>query len=458
MVPEKINNRQQNLFLMPLMEQLNSEHPLLKLVSAIDWENLENEFSELYSGNAGHPPKPVRLMIGLLMLQHMHGISDEEVAQLWVENPYWQFFCGYGEFQLKFPIDPSSLARWRKRLGEAGVNKILQSTIEASLNLKAAKKEDFQKVIVDTTVMESNVRYPTDASLLNEIRAKLVEKAKESGIILRQSYERLGKQLTLAIAGYCHAKQMKRAKKATRKLKTYLGRVMRDIERKLQDDPDKKNIFEPLLQMAQRLLEQKKDSKNKLYSLHSPETYCVCKGKIRTPYEYWQKVSLVITHKQGLVVAAETLMKNVHDSKTLAGALLKAEQNTSQKVLKSFVDRGYRGHNLPDFETKVYISGQRKNMTKTLKKELKRRSAIEPHIGHMKNDGKLRRNFLKYEVGCRLNSVLCAIGHNLRLLMTFIRLIFALFWQRLVRIIYQITSIGFHGGHNFRLPSQITTA
>lgn len=445
MVPEKIDNRQPSLFLLPLMEQLNKKHPLMKLSAAIDWADLENEFSKLYSSNTGHPPKPVRLMVGLLMLQHMHAISDEKVVQLWTENPYWQSFCGYDEFQLEFPIDPTSLTRWRKRLGEAGMNKILQSTVNASLKLKAVKKEDFQKVIVDTTVMESNVRYPTDASLLNEAREKLVKKAKEYKIQLRQSYDRLGKQLTRAIAGYCHAKQMKRAQKATRKLKTYLGRVMRDINRKLQNNSEQKMYFEPLLQMAQRLLEQEKNSKNKLYSLHSPETYCVCKGKRRTPYEYGQKVSLVITHKQGLVTAAETLMTNVHDSKSLAGALLKSEQITGEKVRKGFVDRGYRGHNVPDSETKIYISGQRKNMTKRLKKELKRRAAIEPHIGHMKNDGKLRRNFLKYEIGCRMNSVLCAIGHNLRFLMRFIRIIFALLIRglllRLQKMIYKkITS------------------
>jgi IS5 family transposase len=219
------------------------------------------------------------------------------------------------------------------------MDKILQSMIEVSLRLKATKKEDFQKVIVDTTVMESNVRYHTDASLLNEARAKLVEKAKECKIVLRQSYDRLGKRLTRAIAGYCHAKQMNRAHKATRKLKTYLGRVMRDINRKLQNDPDKSGFFEPLLQMSQKLLEQEKSSKNKLYSLHSPETYCVSKGKRRTPYEYGQKVSFVTTHKQWVVIAAETLMTNVHDSKTLRKSLQKAEENASQKVRKSFVDR-----------------------------------------------------------------------------------------------------------------------
>jgi IS5 family transposase len=295
---------------------------------------LEGELSGLYSPSVGHPPKLVRLMVGLLMLQHMRGISDEKVVQLWVENPYWQYFCSYDEFQLEFPIDPSSLTSWRKRLGEAGMNKIFQSTVDASLELKAAKKEDFHKVIVDTTVMESNVRYPTDASLLNEIREKLIKKAKECKIKLRQSYDRLGKQLTHAIAGYCHVNQMKRAQKATNKLKTYLGRVMRDTNRKYQDGSITQNIFEPLLQMAQRLRSQGKNSKNKLCSLHASETYCICKGKRRTPYEYSQKVSLVITHKQGLVIAAETLMTNVHDAKTLAGALSKAEQITPEKKYK----------------------------------------------------------------------------------------------------------------------------
>jgi IS5 family transposase len=403
------------------MDQLDESHPLQRLGAVIDWEGLENELKKLFKPQRGHPPKPIRLMVGLLMIQHMNGISDEEVVEKWVENPYWQSFCGYSEFQWKTPIDPSSLTRWRHRLGEKGTEWILQSTVEATVKMKAAKPSDFQKVIVDTTVMESNVRFPTDSSLLNEAREKLVQLSDRSDIKLRQTYKFVGKKMEYATAKYYHAKQMKRAKKSTKKLKTFLGRVVRDVERKLEKAPEKRKSFERLLDQSKRLLAQEKKSTDKLYSLHSPETYCISKGKRRTPYEFGQNVSLVVSHKQGIVLASETWLKHVHDSKTLKGALDKAEKISSQKVRKAFVDKGYKGHGIQDDKMQIFISGQKKDMTKALKKELKRRSAIEPHIGHMKSEGKLRRNFLKHEIGCKLNAILCAIGHNLRFMMRFIR-------------------------------------
>ncbi|GHT99462.1 hypothetical protein FACS1894126_5710 [Alphaproteobacteria bacterium] len=214
MVPEKTETRQSHLFLASLMDQLDKGHPLQRLGAVIDWESLENELKSLFTPLKGHPPKPIRLMVGLLMIQHMDGISDEEVVKKWVENPYWQSFCGYSEFQWKFPIDPSSLTRWRHRLGENGVERILQSTVEATVKMEAAKPKDFQNVIVDTTVMESNVRYPTDSSLLNEAREKLVQLSDKNDIKLRQTYRFVGKKTEYATAKYCHAKQMKRAQKS----------------------------------------------------------------------------------------------------------------------------------------------------------------------------------------------------------------------------------------------------
>ncbi|GHT95163.1 hypothetical protein FACS1894122_12440 [Alphaproteobacteria bacterium] len=205
--------------------------------------------------------------------------------------------------------------------------------------------------------MESNVRYPTDSSLLNEAREKLVQLLDKNDIKLRQTYRFVGKKLEYATAKYCHAKQMKRARKSTKKLKTFLGRVVRDIERKVEKVPEKRAVFDNLLGKSKRLLAQKKDSKNKLYSLHSPETYCISKGKRRTPYEYGQKVSLVITHKHGIALAAQTWMENVHDSKTLQGAIEKAEKISKQKVGKAFVDKGYKGHPIQNDKTQIFISG-----------------------------------------------------------------------------------------------------
>ena len=215
--------------------------------------------------------------------------------------------------------------------------------------------------------------------------------------------------------GYAHAKQYKRLNKTNKRLKTLLGRVARDIEGKLSNSPEKKIEFNKYLEYSRLLINQNKDSKNKLYSLHSPEVYCVAKGKTRTPYEFGHKVSLVVTHKQGLVLSAQTLRSLKYDGHTLSSALDSATIISGVKQKKVFVDRGYKGHKLD--HPKVYISGMRKGMTNYLKRQLLRRSSIEPHIGHMKSDGKLGRNYLKGLSGATLNPILCAIGHNLRMIL-----------------------------------------
>lgn len=421
--PSHISNDQNNLFFSRLSQQLNPRHSLMILEKHINWDKLEDDLGLTFSPDkAGQPAKPVRLIVGLLMLQHMEGLSDEATVQKWVENPYWQFFCGFDFLQWQMPIDPSSLIRWRARIGEKGFDTLLSHTLKTAISTNTAKPKDFEKVIADTTVMEANIAYPTDAQLLNKAREKLVTLAKKEGLILRQSYAYVGKRLTQKISGYAHAKQFKRLKKGTKKLKTYLGRVVRDIERKIS--PEQSVIFSELLDLAKKLLSQEKKSKNKIYSLHEPRVYCISKGKARTPYEFGSKVSLVVSHKQGLALSSQALEKPSYDGHTLADSLSHSSEISGVPVKRTFVDRGYRKHGVEDRE--VYISGQRRGMTRSLKKELKRRSAIEPHIGHMKSDGKLGRNYLKGVIGTKMNAILCAIGHNLRLILNHIRDLFVL--------------------------------
>lgn len=427
----RTSNKQNELFFSRLSKQLNPRHALMILERHIHWEGLEQDLGLTFSpGKAGQPAKPVRLIVGLLMLQQMEGLSDEATVQKWVENPYWQFFCGFDFLQWKLPIDPTSLTRWRARIGEEGLDTILGHTLKVALSTKTAKAKDFEKVIADTTVMEANIAHPTDAQLLNKAREKLVALAKEEGLILRQSYRHVGKILTRKISGYAHAKQFKRLKKGVKKLKIYLGRVVRDIERKMS--PEQSEIFSELLSLARRLLLQERNSKNKVYSLHEPHVYCIAKGKARKPYEFGSKVSLVVTHKQGLALSAQALEKPSYDGHTLADALVHGRKISGVSAKRTFVDRGYRKHGIEDSE--VYISGQRRGMTKSLKRELKRRSAIEPHIGHMKSDGKLGRNYLKGVVGAKMNAMFCAIGHNLRLILNHIRDLFVFFLQFLLAI------------------------
>lgn len=407
-----------------LSNQLNPRDPLFILTGQINWAFLEESFGSHYTDGPGQPPKPIRLMVGLMMLQHMHGLSDEQVVSQWVQNPYWQYFCGFDYLEWELPSDPSSMTRWRKRLGKEGLEKILAETIVTAVRTETVSPKDLQKVIADTTVMEKNIAFPTDTKLLNRAREQLVSLAFENGLRLRQSYARTGKHTAFNAGRYAHAKQFKRMRKEVKKLKNYLGRTVRDIERQIGGSLDLQAIFSDLLARSKRLLVQEKKSSNKLYSLHAPEAYCIAKGKAGKPYEFGCKVSLILTHKQGLALSSSALHENQFDGHTLDSSLKKAEENSGISITQAFVDKGYKGHGVEDKQ--VYISGQKRGLTRTLKKQLKRRSAIEPHIGHMKSEGKLRRNYLKGMIGDALNALLCAIGHNLRMIWRNIKSLFVL--------------------------------
>jgi IS5 family transposase len=337
---------------------------------------------------------------------------------------------GYDYLQWELPADPSSISRWRTRLGADGLEKILAETIVTAVRTETVAQKDLKKVIADTTVMEKNVAFPTDSRLLHRAREQLVSLAAENGLKLCQTYVRKG-QFAALNAGRAHAKQFKRMKKEVKKLKNFLGRVTRDVERKIEGSLDLQALFSPLLSMSNRLLVQEKKSSNKLYSLHAPETYCISKGKAGKPYEFGCKVFLVLTHKQGLALASMALPENEFDGHTLGKSLEKAEDRSRTIIEEGFVDKEYKGHGVEGKQ--IYISGQKRGITKALKKRLKRRFAIEPQIGHMKSDGKLRRNYLKGTVGDAMNAILCAIGHNVRMILRRIKSLFVLIWTCLLR-------------------------
>ena len=237
---------------------------MMILSRLIPWDSLEVEFADLYQSNVnvgGQPPKPIRLMIGILLLQHLHNLSDEQVVRTWVENPYWQFFCGYDFLQWNFPIDPSSLTRFRNRIGANRMEKILSLTVSVAVKSEAVKVKDLKKVIVDTTVMPKNIEFPTDSKLLGKARERLVKIAAKNGISLRQNYNLIAKTLLRKISGYLHAKQMKRARKAIKHLRTIVGRVVRDVERKIGSSKNLSEIFTPILTQTKRLLTQQRKEK-----------------------------------------------------------------------------------------------------------------------------------------------------------------------------------------------------
>ena len=415
----KENDKRLALFRERLENLLNREHELYRLAGLINWDLFEQEFGKFYTPNVGRPGTPIRLLVGLSCLGHVYGLSDEEVVATWVENPYWQYFCGETYFQHQLPIDPSSMTRWRQRIGEKGCELILAETLRTGLRSGAVKASSLKRVNVDTTVQPKAVRYPTDSRSYNRCRERLVRLAERHDIPLRQSYARLGPNALRRAGSYAHARQFKRAKKEIRRLKTYLGRVYRDILRKILDNPDLHAEFHEELELTERMLDQQKQDKNKLYSIHAPEVECIAKGKVHKKYEFGVKVSVATTSRDNFVVGMQALPGNPFDGHTLAGALEQVRRVTGIIPDRCYVDRGYRGHGVES--SLVFISGQRRGVTPTIKKELRRRSAVEPVIGHMKEDGKLGRNWLKGSFGDKINALLCGVGHNLRIILRKLR-------------------------------------
>lgn len=362
---------------------------------------------------------------GAALLQHTYRLSDEAVVARWAENPYWQHFCGETVFQHRFPLDPSSLTRWRKRIGEEGVEWLLTKTIEAGRDAGVISDRSVEAVIVDTTVMEKAIAHPTDARLYEKARRRLMALAQEAGLSLRQSYARLAPRLLGQVGRYAHARQFKRMRKALRQLKGYTGRVLRDIQRQLggiADDSLRQRIAAEIA-LVDRLLRQKPKDKGKLYALHEPEVDCISKGKARVRYEFGTKVSVATTHKEGFVVGMRSMPGNPYDGHTLREALEQVEILTDTRPKRAFVDRGYRGHCVTT--TAVYSAGSRRGMAPSLLRDLRRRSAIEPMIGHMKTDGRLARCALKGTLGDELHAVLCGCGHNIRMILARLRALWA---------------------------------
>ena len=425
MGPKPIIPGSGELFRQTLREQINLKHPLVKLADLIEWERIDAVCASRFKSGRGRPATSPRLIAGLLYLQHAFDLSDDDVVWGWVENPYWQVFTGETYLQIEPPIDPSSLTRWRQRLGEEGIEELLAVTISAGQRSGAVRKNSLKTVIVDTTVMPKAVAHPTDSRLLERSREHLVKAAGECGLKLRQNYNREAPKLALQIGRYAHARQFKRMNKVLRTLRSRVGRVWRDIDR--QKDAvtgAAREKLDDLLARTHRILTQRTKDKNKLYALHAPEVECISKGKARTPYEFGVKVSITTTLKEGFVVGARSMPGNPYDGHTLPEALEQAGILGDTPIHTAVVDRGYRGVEVPG--TRILRSGQRRGITKGLKAMIKRRSAIEPTIGHMKSDGKLDRNWLKGRLGDAIHAILCGAGHNIRLLLRRLRLFYAL--------------------------------
>lgn len=350
---------QDDLFRARLIEIIDMRHELVKLAALFDWDFFKREWSGSFPSVAGRPATPSRLVAGRLYLQHAYRLSDEAVVARWIENSYYQHFCGEAFFQHRDPIEPSSLTRWRNPIGEEGAEWLLTKTIEAGRASGAVDDKSLERVSVGTTVMEKNIAYPTDARLYECARQKLVTLAQKARVDLRQSYARLAPRVARQVGRYAHARQFRRMRKSRRTLKGYNGRVMRDLRRHLSGIPAgslREQICDALL-LTGRLLAQKPKDKNKIYSLHEPEVDCISKGKARVRCEFGTKVSLAATIAEGFIVGACAMRGNPYDEHTLADALGQVEVLTDIRPALAVVDRGYRGHGVT--RTRVLISGMR---------------------------------------------------------------------------------------------------
>ena len=425
-----------------LVDMIDMRHELAKLAELIDWEFFETAWAGFFPSSRGRPAISPRPVAGLLYLQHAYRLSDEAVVARWVENPYFQHFTGETFFQHRPPIDPSSLVRWRKRIGEDGVEWLLTKTIEAGWKSGAVDDDSLPRTAVDTTVMEKNIAHPTDSPALREGAPPTGCPGRQrAGSELRQSYNRLAPRLAMQVGRYAHARQFRRMRKALRKLKGYTGRVMRDLRRHLDEIPegalrDRASTVRPVSGVAQGL-----KSRGKIYALHEPEVDCISKGKARVRYEFGTKVSIATTIDGGFVVGTRAFPGNPYDGHTLTEALEQVEILTEQKPSLAVVDRGYRGHGVET--TRVLISGTRKGVTPALAKLLRRRSAIEPEIGHMKSDGRLARCTLKGTIGDAIFAVLCGCGHNIRKILAHLRAILT----AILATLFAAVSAGNHRCH-----------
>lgn len=424
--PSARTNPQRDLFRIELQQLVDPRHPLVQLAAQIHWQEFDAAFVPLFCEDNGRAACPVRLMIGLHYLKHTFDLSDEETVAQWVENPYWQYFCGGKFFEHRLPINPSSMSRWRGRLKEAGVEQMLAELIATGLRSGALRPSLLSRLNVDTTVQEKFVRFPTDARLYDRMRERLVVAAQRRGVLLRQSYARVGRYTLARQQRYAGAQQFRRARRMTKRLHTLLGRVVRDIERK-SATPDAE--LAGLLGRARRLLRQQPSDRAKLYSVHAPEVECLAKGKAQKRYEFGCKVSVASTSRGNWLVGARALHGNPYDGHTLAGALRQVERLSGRKPQTVFVDLGYRGHDAQSVCDVQVVPRKRRHLAKSLRRWMNRRAAIEPLIGHLKSDHRMERNRLKGRVGDQLNALLSACGFNLRKLL---RAFFCLDWLQLL--------------------------
>ena len=374
----KIGKKPANLYMLSTQKQtpqiglfssladiLDQKHPMYQLANKVNWSIFEDAFKKHYSQKMGAPSKPIRLMVSLLILKYVRNLSDENVVEQWSENNYFQYFSGEQFFQPKIPCVPTELIAFRKRIGEPGVELILQE----SIRVNDAPKDNNEGIVVsvDTTVQEKNITYPTDDKLYKKIIKKCWKIADEESIDLRQSYTRTFKKLSNEQRFKRTKHGAKGARKASKKIKIIAGRLVRELARKLP--LERLGVYLPSLKLYQRVLSQKRGDSNKIYSLHEPDVKCYSKGKEHKKFEFGSKVSIVVDQATGIIMGAINFTETLHDSKTLPEVLEQFERLNGQEAKEVMVDRGYKG--LKTYKaSKIYVPNQIKTSPKSNAKNI----------------------------------------------------------------------------------------
>ncbi len=409
--PDANSPAQHQIFGNDLLAQLDPDDPLMLLSRAIDWSRFEEEFAQYYSPDKGRPAIPIRRLVGLLILKHLEDLSDEKVVLACKRNPYYQAFCGAIEFDRSMPCSSTELCHFRQRIGTSGAQLIFAESVR--MHGRAAEEVE---VHIDSTVHEKNITYPTDSKLAIKIINRLNKMAQRHEVDQRRTYVKEVKTLRLACRHFRHVKRRRKAVKALKRLRTIAHALSRELRRKLPQEIAV--VYEGDFVFYERVLAQKPKDKNKIYSLHEPQVYCIAKGNDHKPYEYGSKASIVSTAKRGIILAAVSHERPVHDTHTLDEVLEKAMAVRQKPIKRGVCDRGYRGQKKVG-ETDIILPGtplkrDTRYQRDTKRKRCRRRAAIEPLIGHLKHDHRLGRCFLKGAVGDQINLLMAACAWNLK--------------------------------------------
>jgi len=402
---------QLEMFKTILTSFIHPEHELCLLAKKIDWEYLEKEFAPLY-GTVGRPSVPIRTIVGLLLLKQMYDLGDETVVQRYLENPYWQHFCGEVYFQYRLPFDPSDFVHFRHRIGAEGMEKIFKQSID--LFGEDMIRKEVKEVRVDTTVQEKNITYPTDRKLYEKTIEYCKRIAKAEGIKLKRTYSREIKKLKHQMRFARKPKNYKKLDRLQKKLYRIAVKIYNDLVTQLNPIP--KHSYLDTFNVLYRVLTQSRDDKNKVYSIHEPEVLCIAKGKEHKPYEFGNKSSFAYTRKAGIIVGAMAIEGNAFDGHTLKPQLNQVNELTGGKIKKAIVDRGYRGCDRIGI-TEVVMPKTLKRESYYLKKQreerCRSRAGIEGLISHLKHDHRMLKNYLKGTAGDTINTLLAASAYNM---------------------------------------------